>query len=87
MLRLNPAKITTTVAMVALVITKMKIFISSTDKIASKKSVIISEHTLQYFEITTEDVLKNKSSGPDDIYPKILKETKHKIISALTSLP
>ena len=51
------------------------------------------EHTLPNFNINTEDVLKainclktNKSPGPDNIYPKILKETKSEIVDALTSL-
>ena len=51
------------------------------------------EHTLEEFEISTEEVLKalnelktNKSPGPDEIYPKILKETKHEIVGALKSL-
>ncbi len=55
--------------------------------------MLTSEHTLQNFEIPTEDVLNalnkmktNKSPGPDDIYPKILKETKNEIVGTLTSL-
>ncbi len=51
------------------------------------------EHTLPGFDINTEDVLKainslktNKSPGPDNIYPKILKETKNEIVDALTSI-
>ena len=51
------------------------------------------EHSLQNIEISTEDVLKvlnemktNKSPGPDEIYPRILKETKFEIVNALKSL-
>ena len=51
------------------------------------------EHTLPNFDINTEDVLKainglktNKSPGPDNIYPRILKETKSEIVDTLTSL-
>ncbi len=51
------------------------------------------EHTLPDFDIKTKDVLKainglktNKSPDPDNIYPKILKETKSEIVDALTSL-
>ncbi len=56
-------------------------------------NVLTSEHTLQNFEITTEDILNalnnmktNKSPGPDDIYPKILKERKNETVGGLTSL-
>ncbi len=48
-----------------------------------------SQQTLQYLEITTEEILKalsdmktNKSPGLDNIYPKVLKETKLKIVDA-----
>ncbi len=51
------------------------------------------EHTLPNFDINTKDILKaindlktNKNPGLDDIYPKILKETKSETVGALTSL-
>ena len=60
---------------------------------SSTASVITSHHTVNNYGITTEDVLKtliyvttNKSPGPDNIYPKVLKETKSKETGALTSL-
>ncbi len=50
------------------------------------------EHSLQNLEVTTEDVLNtlndmksNKSQGPDNTYPIILKETKDEISGALAS--
>ncbi len=56
-------------------------------------NVISLEHTLQNFEVTTEDVLNtlndmkpNKSPGPDSIFPVILIETKDEIAGALASL-
>ncbi len=52
--------------------------------------VISSEHTLQNLEITAEDVLNtlndmksNKSPGPGNIYPIILKETKDENLAPL----
>ncbi len=55
--------------------------------------VISSEHTLQYLEVTTKDILNtlsamksNKSPRPDNIYPIILKETKDEIAGALAFL-
>ncbi len=58
-----------------------------------QENVLTSEHTLKNYEITTEDVLSalnkmktNKSPGPDDIYPKIVKETKNEILGELISL-
>ena len=51
------------------------------------------EQTLQNIEITTEEVLQalnnmktNKSPGPDDIYPRVLKETKNEIADALKTI-
>ena len=56
------------------------------------ENVISPEHTLQNFEIITEDVLNshnnmktNETPWPDNIYPKILKETKNEIVNTLTS--
>ncbi len=51
------------------------------------------KYTLPDLDINTKDVLKainglktNTSPGPDNIYLKILKETKSEIVDALTSL-
>ncbi len=51
------------------------------------------EQTLHNFEITTEEVLKalkdmktNKSPGSDNIYPRVLKETKCEIADALKTI-
>ncbi len=52
-----------------------------------------SEHTLPNFDIHTEDVLKairrlktSKIPGHDNMYPKILKETKSDIVDVFTSI-
>ena len=54
---------------------------------------ISAEQTLNNFEVTTEEVLKalndmktNKSPGPDNIYPRVLKETKLEIVNALKTV-
>ena len=52
-----------------------------------------NNNTLQNFVVTVEDVIQmlenlkvNKSPGPDNIFPKILKETKNEIVNSLTSI-
>ena len=52
-----------------------------------------NENTLESLEITANDVLIaidnlkiNKSPGPDNIFPKNLKETKNEIVHSLTSI-
>ncbi len=51
------------------------------------------EQTLHRLEITTEEVLKalnemktNESPGPDNLYPRVLKETKSEIGDALKTV-
>ena len=66
--------------------------INTIDEIGNSTAAI-PEHTIHNFEITPEEVLKalnnmktNKSSGPDNIHPTLLKETKSEIVDTLTSL-
>ena len=54
---------------------------------------IAPEQTLHNLEITSEEVLRaindmktNKSPGPDNIYPKVLKETKSEIVDTLKTV-
>ncbi len=61
--------------------------------ITNDNNTTCSEHTLHNLEITTEEVLKalydlktNKSPGPDNIYPKVLEETKQETVDALKTL-
>ena len=66
--------------------------INTNDEIGNSTAAT-PEHTIHNFEITPEEVLKalnnmktNKSPGPDNIYPTLLKETKSEIVDTLTSL-
>ncbi len=58
----------------------------------SSTSATSSEQTLHNLEITTEvlkalnDMKTNKSPGPDNIYPRVLKETKSEIADALKTV-
>ena len=54
---------------------------------------VAPEQTLHNLEITAEEVLRaiddmktNKSPGPDNIYPKVLKETKNEIANTLKTI-
>ncbi len=67
---------------------------NDTDTSNGKKSTsATSEQSLHNLKITAEEVLKvlndmktNKSPGPDNIYPRVVKETKRETADALKTI-
>ena len=69
------------------------VFTSTKDNCANNNNLIKSNHKLPDLKVTEKQVLKkiekmkiNKSPGPDNFYPRIIKNVKHMITSHLTAM-